>query len=71
MTVLFPWHHQLDDDFKKLEKKQLQELEKFHEVKYNKLEKIESDISKILHLLEQNEKIKTSTNGDKSEDSEE
>ena len=56
MTVLYPWHQQLEEEFQELKKVQQQELYKFHQLKVSKLLDMDGKISKILQLVEKNEK---------------
>ncbi len=36
-TVLYPWHHELDDAFRKLKAEQASALKEFHEVRLTTL----------------------------------
>lgn len=51
MTVLYPWHEELDKEFKALEKTQKQELRKFHEMKLQKLDELDHKMSIIIAQL--------------------
>ncbi|KAG0041408.1 hypothetical protein BGZ83_001854, partial [Gryganskiella cystojenkinii] len=49
--VLYPWHHQLDGDFKDLEKKHESRLQLFHDRKWEKLMEIDSKMEQLLKQL--------------------
>ncbi|KAF9425666.1 hypothetical protein BGZ94_007320 [Podila epigama] len=49
--VLYPWHHQLDGDFKELEKKQESRLQLFHDRKWEKLREIDSKLDSLVKQL--------------------
>ncbi|KAK3843723.1 MAG: hypothetical protein J3R72DRAFT_439779 [Linnemannia gamsii] len=46
--VLYPWHHQLDGDFKDLENKHEKRLQLFHDRKWEKLMEIDSKLESLL-----------------------
>ena len=51
-TVLFPWHHQLDSDFKELEEKHKAKLHEYHMLKVRRLDEIDKKVSQLLdHVL--------------------
>ena len=50
LGVLLPWHHQLDNDFKILEKKQEAKLIEFHQLKVGKLELIDLKMDALVKL---------------------
>lgn len=52
MTVLYPWHEELDKEFKALEKTQQQELRRFHEMKIQKLDELDRKLSAVIEKLE-------------------
>ena len=53
-TVLFPWHHQLDSDFKALEEKHKAKLQEYHLLKVRRLDEIDSKVSRLLeHMLKE------------------
>ncbi|KAF9017851.1 hypothetical protein BDZ89DRAFT_366718 [Hymenopellis radicata] len=43
-TVLYPWHHELDDAFRKLKAEQASALQEFHELKLKRLEALEKKL---------------------------
>ena len=47
--ILFPWHHQLDAEFKELRREQAVTLAQFHEKKLARLDTIEGKITSALH----------------------
>ncbi|KAI8905542.1 hypothetical protein EDD86DRAFT_177273, partial [Gorgonomyces haynaldii] len=47
MLVLYPWHNQLDKDFKELEKVQEERLQEFHSLKVSKLEEIDRKLDML------------------------
>ncbi|KAH7055033.1 hypothetical protein BKA57DRAFT_452810 [Linnemannia elongata] len=49
--VLYPWHHQLDGDFKELEKKHESRLQLFHNRKWEKLREIDSKLDSLVKQL--------------------
>ncbi|KAF9960889.1 hypothetical protein BGZ72_005559 [Mortierella alpina] len=49
--VLYPWHHQLDEDFKKLQKHHESNLQLFHNKKWEKLNEIDSKITALLEKM--------------------
>ncbi|CAO3617917.1 unnamed protein product [Cunninghamella blakesleeana] len=54
--VLYPWHTQLDDEFKKLKQEHKQLLSDFHQLKLNKLNDIENKLNQILVKMESEQK---------------
>jgi hypothetical protein len=52
ITVLYPWHCILDEDFHKLKKEQEHNLKIFHELKLQKLVTIEKRLEKLMDILE-------------------
>ena len=53
-TVLFPWHHQLDSDFKDLEEKHKAKLHEYHLLKVRRLDEIDKKVSLLLdHMLKE------------------
>jgi hypothetical protein len=51
ITVLYPWHAQLDREFKELREKHEKTLNEFHNVKVSKMNNIESKIAQLHELL--------------------
>ncbi|KAG0247044.1 hypothetical protein BGZ95_009073, partial [Linnemannia exigua] len=51
--VLYPWHHQLDGDFKELEKKHESRLQLFHDRKWEKLREIDSKLDSLVKQLDE------------------
>ncbi|KAF9350529.1 hypothetical protein BGX26_011312 [Mortierella sp. AD094] len=49
--VLYPWHHQLDGDFKDLEKKHESHLQSFHEKKWKKLSEMDAKMDTLLKKM--------------------
>ncbi|KAG0212846.1 hypothetical protein BGX28_005502 [Mortierella sp. GBA30] len=47
--VLYPWHHQLDEDFKKLQLHHETNLQIFHNKKWEKLNEIDSKLNDLLN----------------------
>jgi hypothetical protein len=54
--ALYPWHNQLDKEFKKLKEEHKQLLLQFHELKLSKLGQIDNKLDKILIELENKNK---------------
>jgi hypothetical protein len=52
MFALYPWHNQLDKEFKKLKEEHKQLLLEFHELKLSKLNEIDNKLDKILINIE-------------------
>lgn len=52
MFALYPWHNQLDKEFKKLKEEYKQLLLEFHELKLSKLNEIDNKLDKILINIE-------------------
>ena len=52
MFALYPWHNQLDKEFKKLKEEHKQLLLEFHELKLSKLNEIDNKLDKILMNIE-------------------
>ncbi|KAI8597259.1 hypothetical protein EDD21DRAFT_223095 [Dissophora ornata] len=50
--VLYPWHHQLDGDFKNLEKRHESRLQLFHDRKWEKLNEINTKLDQLLSSKE-------------------
>ncbi len=48
ITVLYPWHCVLDEDFKKLKKDQERKLTEFHTLKLERLQSIEEKIELLM-----------------------
>ncbi|ORY41346.1 hypothetical protein BCR33DRAFT_718961 [Rhizoclosmatium globosum] len=55
MTVLYPWHHQLERDFKHLEEVQRRTEEEHFEKKMARISKLEGRLESIMDLLEEKE----------------
>jgi hypothetical protein len=51
ISVLYPWHMQLDKEFKELRDKHEKTLNDFHEIKVTKMNTIEHKISQLHELL--------------------
>ncbi|KAG0228086.1 hypothetical protein BGW42_002436 [Actinomortierella wolfii] len=49
--VLYPWHHQLDDEFKELEKNHERRLQLFHDRKWEKLKEIDTKLESLMLRL--------------------
>ena len=47
VTVLYPWHCVLDDDFKQLRIEQEKKLQEFHKLKLQRLETIEAKLEEL------------------------
>ncbi|KAF8954997.1 hypothetical protein BDZ97DRAFT_1861980 [Flammula alnicola] len=43
-TVLYPWHHELDDAFQKMKEEQARMLREFHELKIKRLDELERKV---------------------------
>ncbi|KAI9743869.1 MAG: hypothetical protein M1818_002603 [Claussenomyces sp. TS43310] len=43
-TMLYPWHEELDAEFKKLKQEHVRQLQIYHEVKLKKLEDLEKRV---------------------------
>lgn len=56
LTVLYPWHEELDKEFKALEKTQQQKLRRFHEMKTQKLDEMDRKLSVIIEQFETQKK---------------
>lgn len=50
--ALYPWHNELDREFKKLKEDHKQLLLEFHELKLSKLNEIDNKLDKILINIE-------------------
>ncbi|UJR32363.1 hypothetical protein I4U23_019826 [Adineta vaga] len=57
VTVLYPWHHELQQEFNELEKQQDAKLRQYHELKMSTIKSIEDNITK-LRLEKKNESTK-------------
>jgi hypothetical protein len=54
-TILFPWHIELDNDFKALEREHKEKLLEYHLLKVSRLDDIDRKVSVILdHLMKDN-----------------
>jgi hypothetical protein len=51
--MLYPWHNQLDKEFKKLKDEHKKLLLEFHELKLSKLDEIDNKLNKILIKIEE------------------
>ena len=60
MTVLYPWHIQLDDDFVKLKHDQVENLTEFHHLKVQKLNEIEQALVDVKSQLREQQQAKNS-----------
>jgi hypothetical protein len=47
VTVLYPWHNQLEKDFNGLQHQQETKLHEYHELKMRNIKNIESYLSKL------------------------
>ncbi|UJR14491.1 hypothetical protein I4U23_001487 [Adineta vaga] len=47
VTVLYPWHHQLEKDFSGLSNQQKTKLHEYHEVRMQNIKNIEMYLSKL------------------------
>jgi hypothetical protein len=47
VTVLYPWHNQLEKDFSGLQHQQETKLHEYHELKMRNIKNIESYLSKL------------------------
>jgi aminopeptidase-like protein len=45
--VLYPWHHQLEEDFKELQHQQETKLEEYHQLKMQTIKNIEDNLVKL------------------------
>lgn len=54
MMVLYPWHHQLDADFRELKDVQSKKMQEYHDAKLCRLEKIEDYSQELLKLQKAN-----------------
>ncbi|KAI0765511.1 hypothetical protein BC629DRAFT_1540851 [Irpex lacteus] len=50
-TVLYPWHHQLDEEFKKMKVEQARMLKDLHDAKIQKFSEVEARVIAIEHKL--------------------
>ncbi|KAI0084177.1 hypothetical protein BDY19DRAFT_973488 [Irpex rosettiformis] len=50
-TVLYPWHHTLDDEFKKLKLEQSRMLKELHDAKLQKFSEVEARVITIEQKL--------------------
>jgi S-methylmethionine-dependent homocysteine/selenocysteine methylase len=50
MTVLYPWHLELDEEFKVLKKSQEQQLDFYHKNRLEKLDDINSKVDVLISL---------------------
>ena len=50
-TVLYPWHHQLDDEFKKLKAEQARMLKELHDAKLQRFAEVEARVITIEQKL--------------------
>jgi hypothetical protein len=50
--MLYPWHNQLDKEFKILKEEHKQLLLEFHKLKLTKLDEIDNKLNKILTKIE-------------------
>lgn len=50
-TVLYPWHHTLDDEFKKLKTEQARMLKDLHDAKIQKFSEVEARVIVIEQKL--------------------
>jgi hypothetical protein len=48
--VLYPWHEQLEEDFKALEKLQQGTLSEFHQMKLKRMDDIDQKVTELLEL---------------------
>jgi hypothetical protein len=47
VTVLYPWHHQLEKDFTVLQHRQETKLHEYHELRMQNIKNIETYLSKL------------------------
>ncbi|KAJ3030231.1 UNVERIFIED_CONTAM: S-adenosyl-L-methionine-dependent tRNA 4-demethylwyosine synthase [Siphonaria sp. JEL0065] len=59
-TVLYPWHHLLEDEFKQMEATQLKRQEEQYQQKMDRLSRIEERLESVLDKLEKKPKMKVS-----------
>ncbi|KAI0695728.1 hypothetical protein BC835DRAFT_1272921 [Cytidiella melzeri] len=52
-TVLYPWHHQLDDEFKRLKIEQARMLKELHDAKLQKFAQVEARVIAIEQKLKE------------------
>ena len=50
-TVLYPWHHELDSEFKRLKEEQTRMLKELHDAKLERIAQVEAKIIQIDHKL--------------------
>ncbi|CAO3626305.1 unnamed protein product [Cunninghamella echinulata] len=50
--MLYPWHNQLDDEFKKLKQEHKQLLLDFHQLKLSRLNEIDTKLNHILEKID-------------------
>ncbi|KAH9857231.1 hypothetical protein C2E23DRAFT_865807 [Lenzites betulinus] len=50
-TVLYPWHHELDAEFKRLKEDQRRMLKELHDAKLERIAQVESKITLLDHKL--------------------
>lgn len=46
-TVLYPWHHELDDAFRKLKAEQARQLQDYHDMKIRHLEELKKIVTTL------------------------
>ncbi|TRM65512.1 hypothetical protein BD626DRAFT_399355 [Schizophyllum amplum] len=46
-TVLYPWHHELDSEFKRLKEEQTRMLKELHDAKLERIAQVEAKIIAI------------------------
>jgi hypothetical protein len=60
VTVLYPWHYELQQEFNELQKQQEAKLRQYHELKMQTIRNIEDNLVK-LRKEKKNEILKTQT----------
>ncbi|CAF0838570.1 unnamed protein product [Adineta steineri] len=47
INVLYPWHHELQKEFNKLQKQQEDKLQQYHDLKMQTIKNIEENLAKL------------------------
>lgn len=57
--VLYPWHNQLDHDFREMKRENEAKLKEYHSLKLERLEHIEAKLTTLLDLINGSKKPAT------------
>lgn len=69
-TVLYPWHEELDEGFRRLKAEQAQQLRDYHEMKVKHLEELKGIVTRlnnVAHLNQISESIWSNQQGEHNE----